>query len=68
MTELSTNDWPEETPIPLWHPLVPDDIRLAVGQFADQAGNLHRVPTGRVIEWWLFDLDGELLEIFWLED
>lgn len=68
MTDSNTTDWPEEQPIPLKHPLVPDAIRQEVAQFADRAGHLHRVPTECAIEWWLFDHDGELLEVFWIED
>ena len=60
-------DWPEETPIPLSHPLVPQAVRDAIAAYRLDDCTLHRVDGGETIEWWLFDADGELIEAFWLE-
>ena len=61
------NDWDEETPIPLSHPLVPQAIRDASAARSLEECALHRVSDGETIEWWVFDADGELVEAFWLE-
>lgn len=68
MTDSNSTDWPEDQPIPLSHPLVPEQIRQVIQRrFEGEEFVLHRVPTSINIEWWLFDQDGELLEAFWLE-
>jgi len=61
------DNWDEETPIPPWHPLVPQAIRDAIATRSLEDCTLHRVSGGDVIEWWLFDADDELIEAFWLE-
>ena len=58
------DSWPDEHPIPLTHPLVPEDIRRAVEAFSAPFAHLHRVQTDDGIEWWLMDDDGNLLESF----
>ncbi len=59
--------WPEEEPIPLDHPLVPQSIAVAVREIFQPGDVLHRVPTDDGVEWWLFDANGEFVESFWLE-
>lgn len=59
--------WPEEQPIPLDHPLVPEEIRVAAEERIEGGEQLHRVPTDDGVEWWLLDDEGELAEVFWLE-
>lgn len=56
--------WPEDTPIPPQHPLVPAAIRDAVARIAQDGDTLHRVQTHHGTEWWLLDIDGELVEAF----
>jgi hypothetical protein len=58
--------WSSQHPIPLNHPLVPDQIRDAVTKSA-KPNQLYRVTTLSIIEWWLMDLDGDLLNIFWMD-
>lgn len=62
------NLWPDERPISLMHPLVPEQIRLAIVGSDASTANLHRVQTAAGIEWWLLDDDGNLLDSFWLAD
>ena len=57
-------DWPSQTPIPLDHPWVPSEVRRAIGMFCPRH-QLYRVPAKNVIEWWLLDEAGDLLDIFW---
>jgi len=45
-------------------PAVPDAILLAVQEIA-LAGDVLHSDDG--IEWSLFDADGELIEVFWIE-
>jgi hypothetical protein len=59
--------WPEDVPIPLDHPLVPQAIALAISKMIQPGDVIHRVPGNKVVEWWLLDSDGELIESFWLE-
>ena len=67
-TPTQGKDWPEATPIPLDHPLVPEQIRKDIRRDAGgMAVGLHRVPTDINTEWWLFSKQGDLLEIYWLE-
>ncbi|MBI5462088.1 MAG: hypothetical protein HY941_07895 [Gammaproteobacteria bacterium] len=61
------DEWPEDMPIPLDHPLVPEPIRRAVLDLWKPGDNLHRVETDTVLEWWLLDAEGTLIEAFWLE-
>ncbi|HIJ23745.1 MAG: hypothetical protein HON68_11020 [Gammaproteobacteria bacterium] len=58
--------WPEEQPIPLDHPLVPEEIRVAVMEYLSLGDQLHRVPTDSGVEWWLLDDEGELIDAFWV--
>jgi hypothetical protein len=58
-------DWSSQKPIPLNHPLVPQEIRKAVSKSA-KSSQLYRVNTLTIVEWWLMDLDGDLLNIFWM--
>ncbi|WP_286293360.1 hypothetical protein [Methylomarinovum tepidoasis] len=60
--------WPEEKPVPLDHPELPGPVREAVQALWQPGDSLHRVPCRRVVEWWLLDVDGNLVEAFWLED
>jgi len=46
-------------------PVIPDAILLAVQEIASAGDVLH---SDDGIEWSLFDSDGELIEVFWLED
>lgn len=61
------DEWPEDSPIPLDHPLVPEPIRQAMLGLWQPGDSLHRVETDTVLEWWLLDAEGELIEAFWLE-
>lgn len=56
--------WPSQQPIPINHPLVPNEVRNAVSSTA-KTNQLYRVVTPSVVEWWLLDVDGELVNIFW---
>jgi hypothetical protein len=56
--------WSSQLPIPIDHPLVPNEVRNALGRTAN-TDRLYRVVTPSIVEWWLLDLDGELLNIFW---
>jgi hypothetical protein len=66
MSAVSVESWPEDEPIPLDHPLVPEPIALAVRKMFQPADSLHRVQTNTGLEWWLLNSDGELIEGFWL--
>ena len=59
--------WPEETPIPLDHELVPEPIRDTASNIMAPGDALHRVETEQNVEWWLFNQHGNLVESFWLE-
>lgn len=61
------NLWDDDVPISPDHPLVPEAIRQAVEADRAVGDSLHRVQTEDGIEWWLFDLEGELIEAYWLE-
>jgi hypothetical protein len=68
--EMSIEDqepWPEDVPIPLDHPLVPKAIAVAISKLIQPGDAIHRVPGGKVVEWWLMNSDGELRDAFWLE-
>jgi hypothetical protein len=56
--------WSSQQPIPIDHPLVPNEVRDALGRTANTS-RLYRVVSASIVEWWLLDLDGELLNIFW---
>jgi hypothetical protein len=56
--------WSSQQPIPIDHPLVPNEVREALGITANTS-RLYRVVSASIVEWWLLDLDGELLNIFW---
>jgi hypothetical protein len=63
-------DWPEDVPIDLDHPLVPEDVRFAVIERYEPGDFLIPYPSLTlkkqvIIEWWLFDRDGKLIEAFW---
>lgn len=57
----------EEVPMSLDHPLVPPAIAAVVREMFQPGDVLHRVPTDKGLEWWLFDAEGELVEAFWPE-
>ncbi|WP_395620906.1 hypothetical protein [Dokdonella sp.] len=59
--------WDDETPIPLDHYLVPEEIRHAVQSCWFDGCSLHRTQTRTGIEWWLLDDTGELIEAFWIK-
>lgn len=64
------DDWPEDKPIPLDHPLAPELIRKSVIEMMEPGAKLYRAPvdgTPEGYEYWLIDADGELIESFWLE-
>mgnify|MGYP006909084227 CR=1 FL=1 len=67
MSDPIDEPWPEEVPIPLDHPLVPEPIFVAISEMYELGDTLHRVPTATGVEWWLFNAEGELIEGFWLE-
>jgi len=67
MCDATTTDWPEETPIPLDHPAIPELIREAVLQYWQPGYALHRMVTKQGLEWWLLDPEGGLIEAFWLD-
>ncbi len=46
-------------------PVIPDAILLAVQEIASAGDVLH---SDDGIEWYLFDADGELIEVFWIEE
>jgi hypothetical protein len=56
--------WSSQQPIPIDHPLVPYAVRTAVSGTA-RTNRLYRVVSSSMVEWWLLDMDGELLNIFW---
>jgi hypothetical protein len=56
--------WSSQQPIPIDHPQVPNAIRNALSRTAE-TNRLYRVVTPSIVEWWLLDNDGELLNIFW---
>ena len=60
-------EWPEDTPVPLEHLELPEDIQQAVLTIWQSGDRLHRVITDEGIEWWLLNESGELIESFWLE-
>lgn len=66
-TVIDEGIWPEEIPIALDNPLVPDAIAASVRELFQPGDRLHRVRTADGVEWWLFDGEGELVEAFWLE-
>jgi len=59
--------WPSQKPIPINHPLVPYVVRDAVRK-TGKPSRLYRVVTLSIVEWWLMDLDGDLLDIYWMND
>lgn len=63
-------DWPEDRPIPLDHPLVPEMIWQSVKECMELGAKLHRVPSSTPdgYEYWLIATDGELIESFWREE
>ncbi len=46
-------------------PVIPDAILQAVQEIASDGDVLHSVDG---IEWCLFDSNGELIEVFWIEE
>ena len=56
--------WSSQQPIPINDPLVPNEVRNALSSTAE-TNRLYRVVTPSIVEWWLLDFDGELLNIFW---
>ena len=56
--------WSSQQPIPINDPLVPNEVRNALSSTAE-TNKLYRVVTPSIVEWWLLDFDGELLNIFW---
>jgi len=46
-------------------PVVPDVISQAVQEIASDGDTLH---SDDGIEWYLFNADGELIEVFWIEN
>jgi hypothetical protein len=59
-----TQAWSSQQPIPIDHPLVPYAVRTAVSGTAS-TNRLYRVVSSSMVEWWLMDINGELLNIFW---
>ncbi len=59
-------EWSSQKPIPVDHPLVPQAVRKAVSR-ANKPSRLYRVNTHTMVEWWLMDLHGDLLNIFWMD-
>lgn len=58
------NLWNDEIPIPPDHSLVPATIRGAAAPWLAKGCMLHRAQqTDDGVEWWLIDLDGELVEV-----
>jgi len=65
-TDTNLMHWSSQTPIPLNHSLVPHEVRKAVKN-SPKPGRLYRVNTLTIVEWWLMDMEGDLLNIFWID-
>lgn len=59
--------WDDDIPIAPDHPLVPPAIHSAVAPHWAPESQLYRIQTKTNIEWYLFDEDDELIDVFWLE-